>query len=225
VTAPALAPHIDPFRTQASDDEVIARVRAGELDWFVVLMRRHNRRIYRVVRSILREDAEAEDAAQDAWVAAYAHLAEFEGRAAFASWLTRIAIRCAVATAARKRVQSPLSNVHTPEAESEAPLPDQNLDRLKLAHALERAIDRLPASQRVVIMLRDIEHLSTSEAATALGVTEESVRVRLHRARSSLRKHVLAELGHSSDIVFPFAGERCDRIVATVVRKLERHPA
>ncbi|MFW5925088.1 MAG: RNA polymerase sigma factor [Myxococcota bacterium] len=206
--------------TTLQDAEVLERVRQGELGLFEVLMRRYNRRTFRVVRGIVRSDAEAEDVTQDAWLAAYKGLASFEGRAAFSTWLTRIAIRCAMARVRRERTLQSLDELEAWDPEAPGPAPDQRAERDQMATLLEAAIDRLPGSYRLVVMLRDVEQMASAEAAEVLGVTEQNLRVRLHRARALLRDRLVCELGDAAQDVFRFEGARCDRMVAAVLGRL-----
>ena len=209
-----------PGAAAPTDDEIIARVVAGDVDLFAVLMRKYNRRVYRAVRSILRDDAEAEDVAQESWLAAFRALGKFEGRAAFSTWLTRIAIRRAIARASRARELRTLDELDHHSLSDEAPGPEWEAYRREMARVLEASIDSLPPSYRLVIMLRDVEHMSTTEAAEALDVAEENLRVRLHRARGALRERLVDEVGLAAAEAFGFAGERCDRIVAQVMARL-----
>jgi len=203
-----------------TDDAVVARVLAGDTASFEVLMRRYNQRVFRAARAVLRDDSEAEDVAQDAWVRAYTHLRQFMGRASFATWLTRIAIHESLARR-RYRVR------HTPLDEHAAVLPartrppEQELGARQVAGALEAAIDGLPARYRTAFVLRELEGLSTSETAACLDVPEATVKTRLHRARGILRRHLDASLGVSYDGVYAFAGHRCDRIVAAVLARID----
>ncbi|MFW5920482.1 MAG: RNA polymerase sigma factor, partial [Polyangiales bacterium] len=201
------------------DGQVIERVRGGDLALFEVLMRRYNQRTFRVVRSIVSSDAEAEDVTQEAWIAAYRHLHQFEGRAAFSTWLTRIAIRRAMAHTRRGKDTQSLDDLGAP-LEEEGPAPDHEAHRQQLGRVLEHAIDELPPGYRLVIILRDVEQLPTAEAAEAAGVTEQNLRVRLHRARAALKRILLQELDDAEGDVFSFAGERCDRMVVAVLTRI-----
>ncbi len=204
-----------------SDEEIVNRVRAGEGDCFEILMRRYNQRLYRVARSVFPRDAsEAEDIVQDAWVRAFTHLEQFAGRARFATWLVRIALHEAWARARKRRR---ISNEPDPHQE-ECPMPTdrENADPEREAadreiHViLEKAVEALPETYRTVFVLRAIEDLSTAEAAECLDLTPEAVKTRLHRARALLRRELLARAGAGEAALYPFAGERCDRIVAAV---------
>ena len=163
-------------------------------DPFELLMRRHHHRMLQVTRRILRDEAEAEDAVQDAWLAAFTHLRDFEGRALLSTWLTRIATRSAIARAGKQRTLQSLHEFECVEVESETAGPGDDIDRKELAHLLEVAVDSLPVSYRLVVKLRDFKRLSTTETAMVLDISEENIRVRLHRARAALKKCIVDEL-------------------------------
>lgn len=209
------------------DEEIVRRVLEGEELLFEVLMRRHNQRIYRAIRSILRDDAECEDAMQEAYVSAYTHLEQFEGRAKFSTWLTRIAVNEAIRRAsARGRID--LLELEEHEGEDAAmspfhsglPSPESDASRGELSGLLEEAILALPLAYRAVVMLRDLEEMSTAETAEALSLTDSNVRVRLHRAHELLREELLARVGASSGKAFGFHATRCDRVVQGVFARL-----
>lgn len=213
-------------REDWSDEEVVRRVLDGEGALYELLMRRHNQRIYRVARAILRDEAEAEDVMQDAYVRAYQNLASFEGRAKFVTWLTRIAVHEAL-TRSRRRLrfqaldpadesngeimQSPPSTTRSPE--------QQAYDR-ELAAVLEKAVQSLSEDHRLVFVLRDVEGMSTEETAQCLNLTEENVKVRLHRARAGLRKRLYRVVGGTTARCFQFHAVRCDRVVKNVFATL-----
>jgi RNA polymerase sigma-70 factor (ECF subfamily) len=203
----------------ATDEVVVARVLAGALASFEVLMRRYNQRVFRAARAVVRDDAEAEDVAQDAWVRAYTHLDQFGGRASFATWLTRIAVHEAIARRRRRMRQVPLDD-HAPALVAPTPPPDDAAGGREIAAALERAIDALPTPYRAAFVLRDVQGLDTAETAACLDVPEATVKTRLHRARSLLRTQLGAALDVAADGVFAFAGHRCDRMVATVMARI-----
>ena len=207
-----------------ADEEVVARVRAGDTALFEILMRRYNQRLFRAARAILRDDADAEDAVQQAYLAAYAHLDQFAGAARFSTWLTRIAIREALGKLrTRKRrgeVELDGQAEETMMKDTPDDSPEQLAARRELTGILEGAVDALPEIYRVVFMLREVEQLSTSEAAEVLELSEEAVKVRLHRARAMLRDGLFERVDQSLGQTFPFLGARCDRIVAAVMAKL-----
>ena len=204
-----------------TDEHVVERVLAGETALYEIVMRRYNQRLYRVVISILRDRDEAEDVLQDAYVRAYQHLSQFEGRASFSTWLTRIAVHEALA---RLRSRSRMLQLGTETDEEDIPVdsmpvsvdPEETASRAELARLLEHSLMNLPEQYRTVLMLRDVEELSTSETAEALGLTEENVKVRLHRGRSLLRRDLLERVGTTAREAFPFMGQRCDRDVHRV---------
>lgn len=204
------------------DAEVVRRVLAGEPALFEVLMRRHNQRVFRAIRSVLRGDAEAEDAMQQAWLDAYAHLGQFQGAAAFGTWLTRIALNEALSRVRRRVPLAALADV--PEEDdpmrSTARDPEGRAADRELARMVEEAIDELPEHHRTVLVLREVEGMSTAEAAEALSVSEEVVKVRLHRARLALRDRLWERAGPTSREAFAFLGARCDRMVAAVMARI-----
>jgi len=184
-----------------SDEQVVARVLAGDTALYELLMRRHNQRLYRVARAILRDDAEAEDVMQDAYVRAYQNLGTFEGRAKFSTWLTRIAVHEALARCQkRSRFQSlddsssqygDVMNAATSSDRS----PEQKSYDMELSGVLEKAVLSLPDDYRTVFVLRNVEGMSTEETAQSLNLTQENVKVRLHRAHAKLRKELYAAVG------------------------------
>ena len=214
------------------DEEVVARVRAGETALFEVLMRRYNQRVYRVARSILGSDAEAEDVMQDAYVRAYAHLDQFAGRAAFSTWLTKIAVYEAYA---RLRRSSRFGAVETPseEGEGDAPPemasddrdPERQMFDQEIRTLLEAAIDALPADYRSVFTLREVEGLDTAETARCLGVSDDVVKTRLHRARARIREDLFRRAGATSAEAFQFHLSRCDRLVEAVLAQIHKGAA
>jgi RNA polymerase sigma-70 factor (ECF subfamily) len=207
-----------------TDEEIVARVLNGEVAAFEIIMRRYNQRLYRTARAILRDDAEAEDVMQDAYVRAYQHLRQFAGRARFSTWLTRIAVHEALARLRRRARFEPLesSNGHgeNMNLESYTPTPEQQAASAQVNSMLEAAILTLPETYRTILMLRDIEELNTAETAECLDITEENVKVRLHRARALLRKELYARAGSQSSSAFTFMGVRCDRVVHAVMERL-----
>jgi RNA polymerase sigma-70 factor (ECF subfamily) len=208
-----------------ADEEVVNRVVAGETELYEIIMRRYNQRLYRVVKSILRDDAETEDVIQEAYVRAYQHLSQFEGRAPFSTWLTRIAVHEALARLRkRERIQQLDSDNYEGEISvnpaSPALDPEQTTSKAELGRMLEEAVMGLPEQYRTVLMLRDIEEMSTSETAAALSLSEENVKVRLHRGRALVRRDLFARVGAVAKDAFPFMGPRCDRIVERVFKHL-----
>ncbi len=213
-------------RFAVDDDEVVRRVLAGETALFEALMRRYNQRLYRVARSILRDESEAQDVMQQAYVNAYLHLDQFAGRAKFSTWLTRIAVHEALARA-RHRARSKGSDFMSDENEDqsdiirdERPDPEEQAHTAQLRRLLESAIDRLPKGYRSVFVLREAEGLATPEVAQCLEISEDAVRTRLHRARALLRRHIYETTGATSGTAFSFHLSRCDRVVSSVLAQL-----
>jgi RNA polymerase sigma-70 factor (ECF subfamily) len=212
--------------TQAlSDIEVVRRVRDGETALFEILMRRYNQRLYRVARSILKDDGEAEDVMQQAYVNAYTHLDQFAGRALFSTWLTKIAVYEAQARSKRRGPIDRRTVVESGEdaitrLQTRTPDPEHQAFATELKRLLESAVDALPEHQRLVFTLRDVEGLSTAETAECLGISEENVKTRLHRARALLRTDLLVRAGAVASSAFRFHLSRCDRVVAGVLERI-----
>jgi RNA polymerase sigma-70 factor (ECF subfamily) len=216
-----------------TDGEVVARVVAGEVALFEVLMRRHNQRIFRVARAIVRDDSEAEDVMQEAYVRAFAELESFEGRAQWSTWVTRIAVNEALARVRRRGrfvdtdvqdAEEASMDYPNPSRSSPPSGPEDQTSARELASFLERAVDGLPDIYRTVFVLREVEQLSTAEAAASLGVSEELIKVRLHRARAELRRGLDVHLGAATREVYGFHLSRCDRIVNNVLARIAAGP-
>ena len=208
-----------------TDEHVVKRVLGGETALYELLMRRHNQRLYRVARAILRDDSEAEDVMQDAYARAYQNLAGFEGRAKFVTWLTRIAVHEAVARSRKRaRFQSVDSsesfNGETMDPATSERNPKQQIYDRELSVVIERAVLSLPDGYRIVFMLRDVEGMSTEETAQCLNLTQENVKVRLHRAHRKLRKELYSAVGATTARCFQFHAVRGDRVVNGVFETL-----
>jgi RNA polymerase sigma-70 factor (ECF subfamily) len=214
------------------DAEVIRRVLAGEVELFEVLLRRHDPRVYRTVRSILRDEDEAEDAMQAAWVRAYHHLAEWAGASSFSTWLVRIAANEALGRL-RKRARvvplQPRGDDDSGEADGgimdpRADDPEERAAAHEAVRLLERAVDELAPPYRSVYVLRELEELSTAETAEALGLGEDAVKVRLHRARAMLRRSLGSAIDRAAKDAFPFLAPRCNRLVDRVMAQITGKP-
>jgi RNA polymerase sigma-70 factor (ECF subfamily) len=208
-----------------TDEEVVERVKAGDTALYEIVMRRYNQRLYRVARAILHDDAEAEDVMQDAYVRAYEHLHQFAGRAPFSAWLTRIAVHEALARLRSRNRTERLEEAgqdgeHSMSLVETSPDPEQSASKAELGQLLENAVLDLPEQFRTVVMLRDVEELNTSETAAALDLSEENVKVRLHRGHAMLRGWLFARVGAEAKNAFPFMGVRCDRVVRGVFLRL-----
>lgn len=214
--------------SELPDLEIVHRIAAGDTAAFELLMRRYNRPLYRTARSILRDDAEAEDTVQDAYLLAYRGIGNFRGDAKLSTWLTRIVVNEAIARSrkASRRAEiirldgdiEPSGEQTMNDASSE--LPEQAAMRAEARRLLEKNIDRLPDVFRTVFVLRALEEMSVEEAAASLGIPEATVRTRFFRARSLLREALSREIDIAHEEAFAFDGERCDRIVAAVLDRL-----
>jgi RNA polymerase sigma-70 factor (ECF subfamily) len=212
-----------PAAALLADEDIVARVLDGDLASFEQIMRRYNQRLFRVARSIVGDDSETEDVLQETYVSAFEHLAQFAGRATFSTWLTRIAVHAAIARRLRRsrmRVvdfNDPENTFMVPRTEASA---EQQASGRELGKVLTNAVDALPEDLRVVFALRMIQGLDTHESAGCLQLTEANVKVRLHRARTMLRDHIDEQIGVEVRQLYEFGGERCDRIVRTVLARL-----
>jgi RNA polymerase sigma-70 factor (ECF subfamily) len=204
---------------------------ATEIAAFEALMRKHNRLLYRTARSIVRNDGDAEDCVQEAFLHAWHHRDQFRGEAAPSTWLTRIVINEALQKLRRGKAQAgtlAIDNIVDLDAHldggfnhpSRLASPDTVTLRNELCALLERKIDELPAAFRTVFMLRAIEEMSVEETAACLEIPEATVRTRLFRARSLLRESIASDVDVAMGTAFEFMGERCDRIVANVLRRI-----
>ena len=216
------------------DDAALAlRIAAHDDAAFTLLMRRHNQRLFRTARSILRDDTEAEDVLQDAYLLAYRSIDQFRGDARLSTWLTRIVVNEAIArsrkTSRRGEVMQLHADAHaifdgeeadvnTPNAES----PEQSAMRGELRALMEQSIDKLPEAFRTVFVLRAVEEMSSDEVAVCLGIPEATVRTRFFRARALLRASLSQEIDFALEKAYSFDGERCDRIIAGVLARLSQ---
>jgi len=208
-----------------SDGEIVRRVIAGETGLFEMILRRYNQRLFRVARSIIGEDSEAEDIVQEAYVRAFQSLRQFEGRALFSTWLTKIAVYEATARRRKQRRLSlvdPGSNAEFDAMAAPSHRPDASdaASQNELHSVLARAVDALPAALRVVFTMRMVEQLSMEEVAECLGLSTANVKTRLHRARTQLQSWIDQQIGEESRRLYMFDGARCDRIVANVMSRL-----
>jgi RNA polymerase sigma-70 factor (ECF subfamily) len=213
---------------EQSDNSLVEQVLAGNPASFELLMRRHNERVYRAARSIVRDEGEAEDVMQQAYVKAFTHLRQFNGLARFSTWLTRIAVNEALARVRRRERYEVFDDEKTA---GKAVMPNESAgDPEHLAFAgelrrlLEWAIDRLPNGMREVFMLREVEGLSTEEAAECLAVSQDVIKTRLSRGRAMLRELLLERTGASAAEAFRFDRPRCDRVVSGVLAAIESRP-
>ena len=214
----------------AEDDLTLARrVAGGDRGVFATLMRRYNRRLYRLARAYLRDDAEAKDALQDAYLSAYRSIGQYRGDAALATWFSRLVLN---ACAARKRRSTrreniiPLVNFHhhmheIAEIPDSGHEPDKLLARTQIRSVLEQKVSELPEIFRVVFVLRSVEEMSVEEIAESLCIPQETVRSRHFRAKGMLREALAKEIDLAEGEIYEFGGLHCDEIVASVLSKLE----
>ena len=217
--------------TEESDVSLTERVAAGDEQAFEQIMRRHNRMLYRIARSILRDDSDAEDCLQSAYLLAYRSIAAFSGRAKLSTWLTRIVINEALGRkrrTAREAVVIPFDGTvqcdheapSTVDSSMEEPGPEREAMRRELGALIEHQIDALPEAFRGVFVLRACEELSVEETAELLDISAATVRTRFFRARGLLRERLAREVDIALDKAFAFDGARCNRIVAAVLARL-----
>jgi RNA polymerase sigma-70 factor (ECF subfamily) len=211
------------------DERAIAgSIAAGDRLAFESLMRRHNRRLYRLARATLRDRTEAEDALQDAYICAYRSIGQFRGDASLSTWLSRLVLNECLGRLRRSaRRQNVISIVSpnnpiesSPMFSIEAESPDKELGRAQMRDLLERKVDELPENFRIVFVLRSVEELSVDETAGSLGIPEETVRSRHFRAKAMLRESLARELNLAERDLFEFGGPHCDQVVANVLARL-----
>jgi RNA polymerase sigma-70 factor (ECF subfamily) len=221
---------LQPALLELNDEEAVSRVLQGETGLFEIIMRRYNQRLFRVARAILRNDSEAEDVVQDAYVRAYQHLSQFAGKSTFSTWLTRIAIHEALARRRRSGRWEELEAVqknqdNAPILKSSILDPEAQTAQAQARQLLQAAIEALPDDYRTVVIMRDVEEMDVRETAASLEVSEASVKTRLHRAHAMLRRELYARAqGRVADL-YPFLGARCDRMVKSVFERIRATPA
>jgi RNA polymerase sigma-70 factor (ECF subfamily) len=214
----------------AVQDDLLARARRGEEAALRAIVQQNNRRLFRLARSIVRDDHEAEDVVQESYVRAFSHLSEFRGDSSLATWLTRITLNEAYGRLRRRRAVVNVENVDaaaTNEAQiipfplwSSQPDPERSMAQQQINKILERAIDALPEPFRLVLVARLIEDMSIEETAELLGLRPQTVKTRLHRARAMLRGDLERRVGPLLSDLFPFDGVRCQRMADAVIVRL-----
>jgi RNA polymerase sigma-70 factor (ECF subfamily) len=214
---------------RAADDRLLAtRIVAGDRSAFEVLMRRYNRRLYRLARTSLRDDSEAKDALQDAYLCAYRSIGQFRGDSTLSTWLSRLVLNECNARLRRSSRRANIVPIVSTERNVEAcgkvaatgELPDHLVARAQMRSVLERKVGELPEIFRLVFVMRSIEELSIQEIAAILSISEETVRSRHFRAKGMLRESLAKEIDLAEGDIFQFGGEHCDEIVAGVLRRL-----
>ncbi|MER9070249.1 RNA polymerase sigma factor [Mesorhizobium sp. M0902] len=208
----------------SGDMQLVGRALARDGDAFRTIIKTHNQRLYRIARGVVRNDSEAEDIVQEAYVSAFAHLEAFRGDASLATWLSRIVINEALGRLRKKRRM--VAMPENPQAEIiRFPLnpsddPERTMAQRQILELVERATDSLPDVYRMVFVARVIEGLSIEETAELLGVRPETIKTRLHRARALVRKALDDQIGPVLLDAFPFAGRRCERLTNAVMQRL-----
>jgi RNA polymerase sigma-70 factor, ECF subfamily len=225
-----------PPLSEANDIDLVSWAGRGNAGAFRIIMERNNRRLFRTIRSVLRDDAEAEDALQETYLSAFRHLGDYTGAASLSTWLTRIALNEAFGRLRRRRSMVDLNSiietnetvqpgsgsrvVPFPLTQSAALDPEHVAARGEIRRLLEGAIDDLPDAFRMAFVLRFVEQMSVEETATCLGIPEETVKTRVHRAKRRLRQALGKQLAPALTDMFPFAGARCARITESVLHQL-----
>jgi RNA polymerase sigma factor (sigma-70 family) len=214
------------FETGIDDMELARRIGAGDRASFELLMRRHNRALYRLARSALRDDAEVEDVLQEVYLSAYRSIRQFRGESALSTWLSRMVLNeCLARLRKRARRQNVIPIVTTEDldttAAGEDDFPDKAALRAQMRGIVERKLDELPEDFRMVFVLRAVEEMSVEETAASLNIPEATVRSRHFRARSLLRESLAREIDIAERDLFEFGGAHCDRIVAAVMGRID----
>lgn len=208
------------------ESELVRRAQGGERNAFRAIMRRGNQRLFRTARAVMRDDAEAEDVVQEAYVRAFANLASFRGECSIFTWLTRITLNEANGRLRRRKENVGLEHLEKAQGAHVIMFPgidtpEADVGRAEARRLIEAAVDELPEHFRVVFIMRDVQDCSVAETAECLGLREETVKTRLHRARRLLRGALSERLVASMGDAFPFLGARCDRITEAVLARLE----
>jgi len=216
-----------------SDAELIRRARNRDEAAIRTILQANNRRLYRIARGILRNDSEAEDAVQEGYLQAFTHLDKFRGDSSLATWLARIVMNEALGRLRRQRPSVDWTTLgpDIPEAQiiqfpvsSRPEDPEKSMAQREIQQVVEHAIDELPEAFRIVFITRVMEGMNVEETAELLGLKPETVKTRLHRARSMLRDSVENKIGPLVMEAFPFAGRRCERLTEAVVKRLAMAP-
>jgi RNA polymerase sigma-70 factor (ECF subfamily) len=215
-----------------AEEVLLDRARTGDMTACAALMRRYNQRLYRAIRSVLKTGSDVEDTMQDTYLAALRNLDQYEGRAPFGTWLLKIGTNAALARMRQRMRVMQLDDL--PDLDDLEPMldlaahtagtPEQQVSNSEIGAIVEEAIDRLPYDYRQVFTLRMIEGLDTTEAAEVLGLGEDAVRQRLHRAREMLQIDIQGQAGSAVHMAFGFLGRRCNRVVASVLQRLSENP-
>lgn len=211
---------------QSGDFDLVQRALTRDAGAFRTIMQAHNRRLFRIARGVVRNDGEAEDIVQEAYLSAFAHLDTFRGDSTLATWLSRIVINEALGRLRKQRRASVVAATFVQDAKIiQFPLstnddPERAMAQRQMLQLIERATDNLPDLYRTVFIARVIEGMSIEETADLLAIRPETVKTRLHRARHLLRKQLDEQIGPVLLDAFPFAGRRCERLTAAVMQRL-----
>jgi RNA polymerase sigma-70 factor (ECF subfamily) len=223
---PAISINKSTVSDHSGDLDLVRRALTRDANAFRTIMQTHNLRLYRIARGVVRNDGEAEDVVQEAYLNAFAHLDTFRGDASLATWLSRIVINEARGRLRRQRRASVVAATFVRDAQiiqfpmSKNDNPEQALAQRQILQLIERAIDKLPNLYRIVFVVRVIEGLSIEETANLLAIRPETVKTRLHRARHLVHQQLDAQIGPVLLDAFPFAGRRCERLTATIMERI-----
>ncbi|RCW78590.1 RNA polymerase sigma factor [Phyllobacterium bourgognense] len=223
---PAISINKSTVSDHSGDLDLARRALTRDADAFRTIMQTHNLRLYRIARGVVRNDGEAEDVVQEAYLNAFAHLDTFRGDASLATWLSRIVINEARGRLRRQQRASVVAATFVRDAQiiqfplSKNDNPEQAMAQRQILQLIERAIDKLPNLYRIVFVARVIEGLSIEETANLLAIRPETVKTRLHRARHLVRQQLDAQIGPVLLDAFPFAGRRCERLTATIMERI-----
>jgi RNA polymerase sigma-70 factor, ECF subfamily len=224
-----MAPHAaEQTAPTANDTEQVQRALTGDVGAFRAIMQTRNQRLYRIARSILRNNADAEDAVQEAYVSAFTNLASYRGEGGLKSWLSRIVVNESLGRVRQRHSTIDLTEL---EQQSQAQIiqfpqstpnddPERTMAQRQIIHLVEQATDNLPEAFRLVFVARVIEGMSIEETSELLGIKPETVKTRLHHARQLVRDRLESEIGPILTDAFPFAGRRCERLTETVMKRL-----
>jgi RNA polymerase sigma-70 factor (ECF subfamily) len=220
---------VEQFSHPTNDTEQLRRALARDASAFRAIMQTHNRCLYRIARSILRNNADAEDAVQEAYVSAFTNLASYRGEGSLKSWLSRIVVNECLGRMRQRHSTMDLTELEQQQSEAQIiqfpqPTPNDDPERTmaqrQIIHLVEQATDNLPEAFRLVFVARVIEGMSIEETAEILGIKPETVKTRLHRARQLVRDRLESEIGPILTDAFPFAGRRCERLTEAVMKRL-----
>jgi RNA polymerase sigma-70 factor (ECF subfamily) len=221
-------PQLPALDENTSDEVLVRAAQDGDGRAFRAILTKYNRRLYRIARGILRNDTDAEDAVQEAYVNAFTHLATFRGDSSLSTWLSRIVMNEALGRLRTRRPMAEFVEVETPSQAAEIIQfpntvrtdPERTMAQRELLRLVERVTDELPDAYRTVFVTRVIEGMSVEDTAELLGIRIETVKTRLHRARKLVREHLDREIGPVMLDAFPFAGKRCERMTENVMQRL-----